>query len=333
MNALYLLRFCTDYVFCLAIGKKYCSHRSYLLMRLLYRVSKGKSAKILAAPFVWFYSLRANKPSEPEYFYKDLEALRRYGFSRLEKSLLSESLSSQIHYELMNKPVIEMLPAGCSGKAWKTADLGLENNKTSPRLNHQRWDVMSDKKVWSLMHELSLHQLAAYYLRCQPVLTSIESWHVVPIANQGYSERLYSSCAQSYHYDMDWIKFVKVFVNLTRSDCGSGAFEFLLGSHVSGSHQRYTDKRIDDLKVRDGEVVYADGVTGDAFLVDTSGIHRDGRAESASRHVLQYEFAVAAFGASSLYSDAISKSARLIPWEYVSTLFPTDTRLLSLYYD
>lgn len=300
-------------------------------MRLLYRFSKGKSSAILAAPFEWLYGVANDQMEQPKDLYTSLEILKSRGFSKLEKSSLSESLCDQIHLELLEKPVIETVSSECSGKVWKTASLAIEFGKTSPRLNHRRWDVMSDRNVWSLMHELSLPELAAYYLRCQPVITQIESWHVVPISSHADSERLYSHSAQSYHYDMDCIRFLKVFVNLTQSDSASGAFEFVLGSHISKAKNRYKDKRINDLSPVDGEVIYADGVTGDAFLVDTSGIHRDGRAEISSRHVLQYEFAVAAFGASGLYSDSISRSARVMPWKHIDTLYPRDARLFSLY--
>lgn len=300
-------------------------------MRLLYRISKGKSSTILAAPFEWLYGIADDQKDEHKVLHTSLEILRARGFSKLEKSPLSESLCNEIHLELMGKPVIETVPSEFSGKVWETANLAIEYGCTSPRLDHRRWDVMSDKNVWSLMHELSLPELAAYYLRCQPVITQIESWHVIPISSHASSERLYSHSAQSYHYDMDCIKFLKVFVNLTRSDSGSGAFEFVLGSHINKAKNRYKDKRIDDLSPIDGEIIYANGVTGDAFLVDTSGIHRDGRAETSSRHVLQFEFAVAAFGASGLYSDSISRSAKVIPWEHIDTLYPRDARLFSLY--
>lgn len=332
MNALYMLRFAVDYILCLTKGNRYCSHRSYLLMRKLYRLSRGESSKILAAPFEMLYRTKENKSTDKlDILCPHVEELERQGFSRISHSPLSVSLCNQIHEELSRKTVHEMVPSGCTGKIWDSAKMAIEYSSRSPRLNHQRWDVMRDKKVWSLMHELSLHRLAAYYLRCLPVLTSIESWHVNPIGDQRDSEVLYSTCAQTYHYDMDWIRFLKVFVNLTRSDRASGAFEFVVGTHICRAHDDYTDKRIEDFKIQSSKVVYADGVTGDAFLVDTSGIHRDGRAKNRSRHVLQYEFAVAAFGASKLYSDSISKSSGLIPWDYVETLFPRDSRLLSLY--
>ena len=46
---------------------------------------------------------------------------------------------------------------------------------------------------------------------------------------------------------------------------------------------------------------YATGEIGSMFIADTSGLHRDGRAISNYRQVLQVEFAISTFGLNNQY--------------------------------
>ena len=332
MKMIHFARFVYEYIMSIAGRCNYCSERSYLLMRRLYRVSSGASARALAWPLEVCYGRRRRGEKGPDQGRKGiLASLKEEGFVKVKASSITTFLCSRIHDGLLNKPVSEMVPPGMQGMKWASAGAAMAKSSSSPRLNHQRCDVMAEPRVWSLMKELSLVEIASMYLGCRPVLTSIESWHVVPINNTANRERFYSTSAQTFHYDLDWIRFVKVFVNLGPSDDENGAFEFVLRSHKKRSKSMYKDRRIIKLDSDNGKVVCAYGEAGDAFFVDTSGIHRDGRATKKSRHVLQYEFAVSSFGAAYLYQDDIKKASAKMPWKHIESLYPDDSRLLCMY--
>jgi hypothetical protein len=191
--------------------------------------------------------------------------------------------------------------------------------------------VVSSPATWQLIAESGICRIASDYLRCNPIITSVEIWHVAAIAQDSRAARLYSSSAQTYHYDLDWIRFIKFFVSLTNTGTSGGPFEFIPKTHRKKNKTYFNDGRFDQLPTEELDPVIAIDEHGSIFAADTCGIHRDGRAlHGFSRHVLQVEFAVSALGAKFQYNDNYRTAAMHLPWNAIPHELKKE-RLLDLY--
>lgn len=316
-----VVMFAVDYGCCLARDRHTCSPRSYRLLRRLYATSHGRSQAIMAAPFQWRYPLVPL--AAPAKLRGQVEQLDAQGYCGVrDPSEAVRGLCQELREHLSRCPAQEVfgeatvLPGG---------------SRQAARLNYRRDAVAACSAAWQLIDALDLPEVAGLYLRCRPLITSVDCWQVVPIHPSPQAEALYSAAAQTFHYDMDWIKFVKFFIHLTDVDGASGPFEYVSGSHRHKHSAYYSDGRFDRL-LGDPEVVVSLGPVGSVFAADTAGLHRDGRARgTASRLVLQVEFAVAAFGAKFQYDQALEACSRAIPWSTLPPSLTRDPRLLCLF--
>ena len=308
----------------------FVSGRTYQSMRRLFVLTHGTMNRYLALPFQLKYRI-----------YRGINCLSRArqlkhkGFAVILPVDNIVDLSCQIRRDLQDKPVREdrQVSSDSNQPIYDNFEIALQApERRAPRLFHAIADVYSCVSIWSLIEELKLSNVAADYLGCQPLLTQIQSWHVVPLKiNEQNHQSLYSFSAQSFHFDMDWLKFIKFFINLTNVSEQDGPFEFQPYTH-DGRH-RLVDQRheSDDMSRRDDlEIVTATGSPGICFAADTSGLHRDGRSKGGCRQVLQVEFAVSSFGAAYLYKSCIEKGRRWIP-EDVFTNASFKGRTLALY--
>lgn len=129
---------------------------------------------------------------------------------------------------------------------------------------------------------------------------------------------------------MDWIKFIKFFVNLTDVDDSHGPFEFVAGSHRVKNNGYFRDGRFEKF-LEPSVLIKATGQQGSVFIADTSGIHRDGRAINGYRHVLQVEFAVSSFGAKFQYEKIYRECGISSPWDRLPSDLAQRKRLLALF--
>jgi hypothetical protein len=305
------------------------SHVSYFLMRRLYSLSRGKSSQVLACLPRLLHPSKS-RPSTSSSF--AVQSLKTHGFHKTNyPSSLVQSLCERLRIELSAYPVYEVLHNFSTGSEYPSIHLALADpSRNSVRLNHHRKDVSSSLCAWEIIKELQMIDIADLYLGCDPILTSIDSWYVVPIKENGDSVAIYSAAAQTFHYDMDWIKFVKFFVNLTDVDEAHGPFEFISNSHKIKSKSCYKDGRFESLLDQSG-LIKATGPTGSVFVADTSGIHRDGRAISGFRQVLQVEFAVSSFGAKFQYDNIYQECSHSVPWGNLPAEMTRRKRMLRLF--
>jgi len=305
LKKLRLLRHCAvfgkDYLLCLIDDRHTSSPSSYFLIRKLYSFTKGKSSSVLAIPFQLLNPIR-QKSSNHEINHI-VRHLHKYGCYKLEPNETAYSLALNLQQKLSQLPVQE------NGSKLIHRDIASalsSPHRLTPRLMHDSNDVCRMKETWGLIKELRLTEVASTYLGCEPILTDIQSWHVVPIENHPGNADIYSAAAQTFHYDMDWLKFIKIFINLSDATAGSGPFEFALLSHIKKPDYFYNDCRFETI-FNDSQIAYATGKPGSSFFADTSGLHRDGRAIDACRHVLQIEFSVSSFGAKFQFDKTYKK--------------------------
>ena len=302
---------------------------SYSLMRKFYSLSRGKSSQALS----WLPRLlHPSKSRDTASISLVVQSLKSHGFHKIdEPSGRVQALCERLRSELSAYPIYEVTQNFETGLKYATIHSALvDSSRTSVRLNFHRKDVVGSIYAWKIISELKMVDIADLYLGCDPVLTSIDSWYVVPIQGDGEQDVIYSAAAQTFHYDMDWIKFVKFFVNLTDVDESHGPFEFVSDSHKVKSKGYYKDGRFESL-LDQSVLIKATGPTGSVLMADTSGIHRDGRATSGFRQVLQVEFAVSSFGAKFQYDSIYRECGQSVPWGNLPDEINRRKRMLRLF--
>tara|TARA_B100000579_G_C22799598_1_gene839000 strand:+ start:364 stop:1251 length:888 start_codon:yes stop_codon:yes gene_type:complete len=275
-------------------------------MRMLYSLTRGKSNKILSYPFKLKYkydkSISTHKSD-----------LNTYGYVNISPSEISSSLVTVIKNKCKKLSVYNSAKYNQKKLIYSSFDkLKATNNFLYPRYIHFDYEVAAIPEVWQLIEHSKLIEIASSYLGCQPLITNISSWYVTPLVNAINSEDLYSYSAQSYHYDVDWLSFLKVFINLDDVDSFNGPFEFLPYTHRGRSSKYYKDQRYTELD-KSAQPVFSKGPQGSIFIADTSGLHRDGRAISSTRQVLTIEFANSTFGGKYKIDENLSKLKETAP--------------------
>lgn len=305
------------------------SKSSYSLMRSCYSLSRGKSPQILSS------LPRLLHPSKSRISVNTgviVQSLKKHGNHKIDNpSVRVQLLCQSLRNELSAHPIYEVLQNFEHGPEYASIYSALvDSSRASARLDFYRRDVVGSISAWEIISELKMVDIADLYLGCDPILTSIDSWYVVPFKGDVESAAIYSAAAQTYHYDMDWIKFVKFFVNLTDVDESHGPFEYISDSHKVKNKSYYKDGRFENL-LDQSLVIKATGPTGSMLIADTSGIHRDGRATSGFRHVLQVEFAISSFGAKFQYDSVYRECSRSVPWSKLPAEMVRRKRMLQLF--
>jgi len=148
----------------------------------------------------------------------------------------------------------------------------------------------------NLIHDSVILEIASAYLNCVPIFSSA---HIFVSGESDTTLEAMNDDARLFHFDKDWLKWVKVFIYL--SDVGE-----LSGPHlyVDGGNRR-SGKLLRDGRFSDEEIIEQYGqhnvrsILGDAgtvFIGDTSTLHRAANVVSGSRYVLQLEYTNSLFG-------------------------------------
>lgn len=129
----------------------------------------------------------------------------------------------------------------------------------------------------------SLFDILYGYFGKKYYLDSIQAWWSIGSSAQPQE-------AEFFHRDNDSIKFIKLFVYLTKVDMDTGPHVFISGSHSEDLcliNQRYSDGEVPISKAK-----YITGDPGSAFLVNTFGLHKGLKPTSGNRLLLQFRFSI-----------------------------------------
>ena len=164
----------------------------------------------------------------------------------------------------------------------------------APRYEFSETDLLGSRVVRSLLADPSIIALAQEYLGAQPINDLFTMWWSAPFGAAS------SEAAQLFHFDMDRIGFLKVFVYLTDVDSATGAHVYVRGSHRARPAKFFRDRRFTDAEIAadfsPGAICELTGPAGTVFAADTSGLHKGKALERGQRLVFQIEFANSLFG-------------------------------------
>lgn len=167
-----------------------------------------------------------------------------------------------------------------------------------------RYDYLVDAllnlaDVQALLADPSLLALAQSYLGSRPRADVLSMWW-----HTNFHDRPDSEAAQFYHFDLDRIKWLKVFIYLTDVGPQDGPHSFIEGSHRTGGIPDSLLRR-GYVRLSDDEVLGHYGAArevrfaaprGTVIVEDTRGLHKGNPVSGASRLILQLQFSNWLFG-------------------------------------
>ena len=168
------------------------------------------------------------------------------------------------------------------------------------RYDFDMGDVIANADVQALICDLSILSVAQTYLGARPIADVLALWW-----STAFNARPSSAAAQYFHFDLDRIKWLKVFVYLTDVGPENGPHTFVAGSHRSGAiADRLLQRgyvRLSDEDVRsafpDPAFIEFCAPRGTVLMEDTRGLHKGRRVERGDRLMLQLQFSNSLFGA------------------------------------
>lgn len=153
-------------------------------------------------------------------------------------------------------------------------------------------DLICHGDVQALVADPFLWSIAREYLGKQPVFTAARLWWSLPTTVAS------NDLAQLYHFDMDWVRFLKVFVYLTDVGPAAGPHTYVRGSHrpdgkpkelLRRGYARVTDEEIAAHHSAE-TIIKAYGAAGSILIGDTLCWHKGEPPLSEPRLLLQLEF-------------------------------------------
>ncbi len=169
------------------------------------------------------------------------------------------------------------------------------------RYDYKSADLLCNPDVQNIMADQSILALADAYLEARPKLDVVSMWWHTRFHSRGDSE-----AAQFYHFDMDRVKWLKVFIYLTDVGPNDGPHAFIAGSHRPGAiPQDFLDRGY--VRLMDDEVFAYYGEKsevkflaprGTVIIEDTRGFHKGSPVSGNPRLLLQMQLSNSLFGAS-----------------------------------
>lgn len=244
--------------------------------------------------------------------------------------VFEHKLSSNVIEELLDvsrTQVAHVRPIEADPKTYKREEEYQEvydpDNKKGIRYDYYPDVLFPYNIVQKLLADVSLIALAQEYLGCQPVSEGVDYW-----VHTDFLKESNAMAATKWHFDMDRIKWLKVFFYLSDMDADHGPHCFVRGSHKTGGIPMELLKRgyarIEDWEVeqyyRKEDILEVIGEKGTIVAVDTRGLHKGKFLLEGDRTLLQMCFADSMFG------SAFDKKAYVLPDEICEELRDTIAR-------
>lgn len=227
-----------------------------------------------------------------------LAQLRSKGYFVVERALPADVCDRLMDFALNTQASVRPMDGEQRPQAPKMAlyDAG---QPLAVRYDYPVESLLANADVQMLMADPSLLALAEKYLDARPRLDVMSMWWHTHFHGKADSE-----AAQFYHFDLDRLKWLKVFVYLTDVGPQDGPHSFVEGSHVPGGipehflktgYARLSDEEVLAHYGQQAEVTFA-APRGTIIVEDTRGLHKGNPVSGNSRLILQLQFSNSLFG-------------------------------------
>jgi hypothetical protein len=181
-----------------------------------------------------------------------------------------------------------------------------KETKISSKYDYNEQDLIENSAIQKLITREIFLNIAERYFETKPCLSAVCMWWS-PVIERKISIEFEKSnrSAQMFHFDLDRIKWLKLFIYLTDADEEGGAHEYVATSHqVNNKPKELRDlgyERIPDELIKKhythSLIKKVCGKKGTIFIADTSCYHRGSPPKNNDRLMLVVEFSTSLFGA------------------------------------
>jgi hypothetical protein len=290
-----------------------CSMESYLYMRQIYVATAGQFNKEAAQLYCLFNPKTILPPSsgillDDPTLANDhpiaigLSSLRTDGIYKFPKTLNSEKLLN-IRNSIFRIPILN--PSSNQLVMPQELLVHQKHQQLTYQVNSQQ--LLHCHEVQELLLDESILFLVQEYLGCTPILCSVLAWFSFPGSDSNLSSyhQALSRAAQQFHFDMDQIRFIKIFLYLSDVTDKNGPFVYVTGSHEHKMNN-FRDGRYEDSEIINfygsHSLQAIEGSAGTIFAADTCGFHKGTPLQSSHRLILQIVYGVSLFGAEQQHS-------------------------------
>lgn len=173
------------------------------------------------------------------------------------------------------------------------------NTPQAIRYDFSTQDLLSNTDIQNLLTDISLISIAQDYLGSKPSLDVLSMWW-----HTSFSDKPDKEAAQFFHFDMDRIKWLKIFIYITDVSTNNGPHTFVAGSHKTGGiPERFLEKgysRLDDEDVFKNygmeNIIEFSAPKGTIIIEDTRGLHKGKHVAEKDRLILQLQYSNSLFG-------------------------------------
>ena len=234
----------------------------------------------------------------PESTARIVSSLHREGRVVFERALPPE-VCDRLHAFACSTPAkVRPMDGQAAPKAPRTASFD-GHRPEAVRYDYDPAVLLDNADVQELIADPTLLQVAQGYLGSEPVADVLSMWWHTNAHDKPDAE-----AAQYYHFDLDRIAWLKVFVYLTDVGPDNGPHSFVLGSHQPGAIP-WSLLRKGYARLEDGEVEAMYGrerclemsaPRGSIIIEDTRGLHKGNAVRGAPRLILQLQLSNSLFG-------------------------------------
>jgi hypothetical protein len=236
-----------------------------------------------------------------------LRGLREDGFFVFQTRLADELVSELMDYGLRTPARLQKVdqPPAEEEACFDPANVIATNYRIAEA------KVINFPVAQRIMCDAALLNIAQRYIASQIHLVNAQMWWTTPYECSSPSPQL----AQMYHFDMDRIKFLKLFIYLTDVGPHDGPHCYVRGSAPRKPKSCHRDGRFTDEELAReypaSDFVEITGPKGTILAVDTRGFHKAKVPTSGNRLIFQLEWANSLFGQYYGRPRLIVKSAEL----------------------
>lgn len=153
--------------------------------------------------------------------------------------------------------------------------------------NYKRDDLVGIKEILEIANDPKVLAFAQEFLRATPTISNINAWW-------SFGEKESAEQAQFFHRDVDDYKFIKLFFYLTDVEMENGPHVYVESSSKDDQFtriRRFSDAEIEETYGKE-KIKYFTGKKGEAFFVDTYGIHKGLLPKKGKRLILQVQYSI-----------------------------------------
>ena len=161
-------------------------------------------------------------------------------------------------------------------------------------------DIINNTDIQELITDPVLINVARNYLQCEPILDFPAMWW-----STSFSKEASVEAAQLYHFDMDRIKWLKIFFYINDVTADNGPHCYIKGTHKIGAKpQNILDRgyvRVEDAELKQfhspNDFIQLQAEAGTIFAGDTKCWHKGQPLKKGHRLVVEFEYTASLFGA------------------------------------